>query len=169
VLRISAPLGARHAACIAGSIAGRPARKRPAGRRSFRADRSGSHPSTANARATTEAQATALALLPADRAELAHALLESRHAHGHADADAAWLDDFDRRALAVSGYVAQLVDWDDARYGIAARLKAARREAALLAKTEAELHDAASELCRRATGTARVFASKLYFCFIFRR
>lgn len=36
VLRISASPGARHAACIAGSIAGRPARKRHAGRRFIR-------------------------------------------------------------------------------------------------------------------------------------
>lgn len=68
----------------------------------------------------------ALALPPTERADLAHALLDSLHDEG--DAEAVWLDELDRRAQAVADGTAGLVDWDDARQRIAARLKA-RREA----------------------------------------
>jgi putative addiction module component (TIGR02574 family) len=65
--------------------------------------------------------------LPADeRAELAHALLESLHEGGDAGAEAAWLAELDRRAQAVADGTAKLVDWDEARERIAARLKARR-------------------------------------------
>lgn len=63
--------------------------------------------------------------LPADeRAEIAHALLESLHGEQDADAEAAWIAELDRRAQAVADGTAKLVDWEDARERIAARLKA---------------------------------------------
>jgi hypothetical protein len=42
------------------------------------------------------------------------------------DAVAAWVGELDRRAQAVADGTAELVDWDDARERIAARLKARR-------------------------------------------
>ena len=67
--------------------------------------------------------------LPAEeRAELAHALLESLHEEADPGADAAWIDELDRRAQAVTDGTAKLVDWEKARERITARLKA-RREA----------------------------------------
>jgi putative addiction module component (TIGR02574 family) len=67
--------------------------------------------------------------LPADeRAELAHALLESLHEEADPGAEAAWIDELDRRAQAVADGTAKLVDWEEARARITARLKA-RREA----------------------------------------
>ena len=77
---------------------------------------------------TEKLRSEALALPQAERAELAHALLESLHEEGDAGAEAAWLEELDHRAQAVADGTAVLVDWDDARQRIAARLKA-RREA----------------------------------------
>jgi len=77
---------------------------------------------------TERLRSEALALPPAERAKLAHALLESLHDEGDADAEVAWLEELDRRAQALADGTANLVDWDDARQRIAARLKA-RREA----------------------------------------
>lgn len=74
-------------------------------------------------------RAEALAL-PADaRADLARILLESLHEE-EADPDAAavWAAEIDRRAQAIADGTAKLVDWEDARERITARLKA-RREA----------------------------------------
>jgi putative addiction module component (TIGR02574 family) len=103
--------------------------KRHAGRRSFRADLLGARAVGRYHGAMTEKlRSEALALPPAERAELAHALLESLHGKDDADAETAWLDELDRRAQAVADGTARLVDWDDARQRIAARLKA-RREA----------------------------------------
>ena len=73
-------------------------------------------------------RAELLALPPAERAELAHALLESLHEEADPDAEAAWISELDRRAQAVADGTAKLVDWEEARARIAARLKA-RREA----------------------------------------
>lgn len=73
-------------------------------------------------------RAEALAL-PADaRADLARVLLESLHEEADPDAAAAWVAELDRRAQAVADGTAKLVDWEDARERITARLKA-RREA----------------------------------------
>ena len=70
---------------------------------------------------------TEVLALPADeRAELAHALLESLHEDADPDAEAAWVAELDRRAQAVADGTAKLVDWDEARERIAARLKARR-------------------------------------------
>jgi putative addiction module component (TIGR02574 family) len=69
-----------------------------------------------------------LALPPAERAELAQALLESLHEEADPDPEAAWIGELDRRAQAVADGTAKLVDWTEARERIAARLKA-RREA----------------------------------------
>jgi len=69
-----------------------------------------------------------LALPVEERAELAHALLESLHEEADPDAEAAWLAELDRRAQAVADGTAKLVDWDQPRERISARLKA-RREA----------------------------------------
>jgi putative addiction module component (TIGR02574 family) len=71
-------------------------------------------------------RAEALALPPAERAELAHALLESLCDDGDADAEAACVDELDRSAHAVADDGAKVVDWDDARQRIAARLSARR-------------------------------------------
>ena len=73
-------------------------------------------------------RAEVLALPPDERAEIAHALLESLHGDADPDAETAWIAELDRRAQAVADGTAKLVDWDDARERIAARLKA-RREA----------------------------------------
>jgi putative addiction module component (TIGR02574 family) len=73
---------------------------------------------------TAKLRSEALALPPAERAELAHALLDSLHDEGDANAEAAWLEELDRRAQAVADGTTQLVDWNDARQRIAARLKA---------------------------------------------
>jgi len=79
-------------------------------------------------RMTEKLRSEALGLPAAERAELAHALLESLHGESDPDAEATWLAELDRRAQAVADGTAQLVDWDDARQRIAARLRA-RREA----------------------------------------
>jgi putative addiction module component (TIGR02574 family) len=77
---------------------------------------------------TEKLRSDVLALPVEERAELAHALLESLHEEADPDADAAWLAELDRRAQAVADGTAKLVDWEEARERISARLKA-RREA----------------------------------------
>jgi putative addiction module component (TIGR02574 family) len=67
-----------------------------------------------------------LALPAEERAELAHSLLESLHEEADPDAEAAWISELDRRAQAVADGTAQLVDWEEARERITARLKARR-------------------------------------------
>jgi putative addiction module component (TIGR02574 family) len=69
-----------------------------------------------------------LALPAEQRAELAHVLLESLHEDADPGAEAAWIAELDRRAQAVADGSATLVDWEDARERITARLRA-RREA----------------------------------------
>ena len=65
--------------------------------------------------------------LPADkRAELACSLLESLHEESDPDAETAWIGELDRRAQAVADGSARLVDWEEARERISARLKARR-------------------------------------------
>ena len=71
-------------------------------------------------------RAEVLALPAEERAEIAHALLESLHEHADPDAEAAWIAELDRRAQAVADGTAKLVSWDDARERIAGRLKASR-------------------------------------------
>jgi len=71
-------------------------------------------------------RAEILALPPQQRADLARALLESLHQDADPDADAAWIAELDRRAQTVADGTAKLVDWEDARDRIAARLKARR-------------------------------------------
>jgi putative addiction module component (TIGR02574 family) len=72
---------------------------------------------------------SAVLSLPAnERAELAHALLESLHGDGEPDAEAAWLTELDRRAQAVADGTAKLVDREDARKRISDRLKARRAD-----------------------------------------
>ena len=71
-------------------------------------------------------RAAALRLGPADRAELAHALLESLHETEDPGADAEWIAELDRRAQAIADGTAKLVDWEEARERITARLKAQR-------------------------------------------
>jgi putative addiction module component (TIGR02574 family) len=68
----------------------------------------------------------ALALPAEQRAELAHALLESLHEEADPDAEAAWVAELDRRAQAVADGTARLVEWEEARQRITARLKARR-------------------------------------------
>jgi putative addiction module component (TIGR02574 family) len=68
----------------------------------------------------------ALALSTEQRAELARALLESLHEEADPDAEAAWISELDRRAQAVADGTARLVDWNDARERITAKLKARR-------------------------------------------
>jgi putative addiction module component (TIGR02574 family) len=70
----------------------------------------------------------ALALPAPERAELAHALLESLHEDAEPDAEAAWIVELDRRAQAVADGTAKLVSWEEARERIAARLKARRED-----------------------------------------
>jgi putative addiction module component (TIGR02574 family) len=67
-----------------------------------------------------------LSLPASERADLAQALLESLHQDGEADAEAVWLSELDRRAQAVAGGTATVVDWEDARKRISDRLKARR-------------------------------------------
>jgi len=71
-------------------------------------------------------RAELLALPAEDRAELAHALLQSLHQDADAEADAAWLTELDRRAQAAADGTAKVVDWQEARERIATRLKARR-------------------------------------------
>lgn len=71
---------------------------------------------------TEKLRSEALALPAEQRAELAHALLESLNGEDDADAEATWLDELDRRVQSVADGTARLVDWDDARQRIAARL-----------------------------------------------
>jgi putative addiction module component (TIGR02574 family) len=75
---------------------------------------------------TGKLRSEVLALPVEERAELAHALLESLHEDADPDAEAAWVAELDRRAQAVADGTAKLVDWDEARERIAARLKARR-------------------------------------------
>jgi putative addiction module component (TIGR02574 family) len=67
-----------------------------------------------------------LALPAEERADLAHALLESLHEEADPDAEAVWIAELDRRAQAVAEGTAELVDWQQARERITARLKARR-------------------------------------------
>ena len=67
-----------------------------------------------------------LALPAEERAELAHSLLESLHEESDPDAETAWIGELDRRAQAVTDGAARLVDWEDARERITARLRARR-------------------------------------------
>ena len=67
----------------------------------------------------------ALALSAKERAKLAREILESL-LNPDADADAAWIEEIDRRAQQVETGTAPLVDWDLARDQIAQRLKARR-------------------------------------------
>jgi len=75
---------------------------------------------------TEKLRSEVLALPAEERADLAHALLESLHEGVDPDADTAWLAELDRRAQAVADGTANLVDWDEARERIAARLRARR-------------------------------------------
>jgi putative addiction module component (TIGR02574 family) len=75
---------------------------------------------------TEKLRSQAMALPAKERAELAHALLESLHEEADPDAEGAWLAELDRRAQAVADGTAELIDWDQARERIAARLKARR-------------------------------------------
>ena len=69
----------------------------------------------------------ALALSAKERAKLAREILESlQNPDADADADAAWIEEIDRRAQEVENGTAPLVDWDVARGQIAQRLKARR-------------------------------------------
>lgn len=67
----------------------------------------------------------ALALPAKERAKLAREILQSLHSPD-ADADAAWVEEIDRRVQQIEGGAAQLVDWEVAREQIASRLKARR-------------------------------------------
>jgi Putative addiction module component len=72
---------------------------------------------------------TALALPLPKRAELAHALLVSLHeqdAEPAAEVEAAWLVEIEKRARAVADGTATLVDWEEARGRIEARLRERR-------------------------------------------
>jgi putative addiction module component (TIGR02574 family) len=71
-------------------------------------------------------QSAALALPPEERAELAHALLVSLHEPADADADGEWVAELERRAQGVVDGTAKLMDWEEARQRITARLKARR-------------------------------------------
>jgi len=75
---------------------------------------------------TEKLRSEALALPPAERAELAHALLESLYDDVDADVEMACVDELDPRAQPVADGTAKVVDWDDARQRIAARSKARR-------------------------------------------
>lgn len=68
----------------------------------------------------------ALALSTKERARLARDLLASLRGTDDGDADAAWVEEIDRRAQEVESGVAKLVDWDTARDEIAQRLRARR-------------------------------------------
>ncbi|MEY4580849.1 MAG: hypothetical protein RL701_5552 [Pseudomonadota bacterium] len=67
----------------------------------------------------------ALALPAKERAKLAREILQSLEA-SDPSAEAAWLDEIERRAEQVEDGTAQLVDWDVARDQIARALKARR-------------------------------------------
>ena len=67
----------------------------------------------------------ALALSAKERAKLAREILESLQ-NPDTDADAAWIEEIDRRAQQVENGTAPLVDWEVARDRIAQRLKARR-------------------------------------------
>jgi putative addiction module component (TIGR02574 family) len=71
-------------------------------------------------------RSAALALPPEERAELAHALLVSLHQETDSGAEAEWVAELEHRAQAVADGTAKLVDWEEARERIAARLKARR-------------------------------------------
>ena len=73
-------------------------------------------------------RAEVLALPAEERAELAHAILESLHEEADPGAEAAWIDELDRRAQAVADGTAKLVDWEEARERITARLKTRRED-----------------------------------------
>ena len=77
---------------------------------------------------TDKLRSEVLALPTEERAELAHALLESLHEDADPGAEAAWVAELDRRAQAVADGSARLVDWEAARERITAGLRA-RREA----------------------------------------
>ena len=67
----------------------------------------------------------ALALSAKERAKLAREILQSLQ-DPDVDAEAAWVEEIDRRAQQVEDGTAQLVDWDVAREQIARGLKARR-------------------------------------------
>lgn len=67
----------------------------------------------------------ALALSAKERAKLAREILQSLQ-DPDVDAEAAWIEELDRRAQQVEDGTAQLVDWDVARDQIAQGLKARR-------------------------------------------
>lgn len=67
----------------------------------------------------------ALALPAKERAKLARQILQSLQSPD-TDADAAWVQEIDRRAQQIEDGSAQLVDWEVAREQIASRLKARR-------------------------------------------
>ena len=67
----------------------------------------------------------ALALPAKERAKLAREILQSLQTPDPG-ADAAWIDEIDRRAQEIEDGTAQLVDWESARDQIANRLKARR-------------------------------------------
>ena len=79
-----------------------------------------------NVMSADKLRAELLALPAEERAELAHALLQSLHQEVDAEADAAWLTELDRRAQAAADGTAKVVDWQEARDRIATRLKARR-------------------------------------------
>jgi len=79
-----------------------------------------------HAMSSNKLRAEVLALPAEERAELAHALLESLHEEADPRAEAAWIEELDRRAQAVADGTAKLVDWEEARERITARLKARR-------------------------------------------
>ncbi|MBI4703926.1 MAG: addiction module protein [Deltaproteobacteria bacterium] len=77
-----------------------------------------------------ELRSAVLGLPREQRAELAHTLLLSLHEDADVDTAAAWVAEIERRAREVANGEAQLVDWDDVRERIAARLKARREDPA---------------------------------------
>ena len=77
---------------------------------------------------TNKLRSEVLALPAEERADLAHALLESLNEGGDADAEIAWLAELDRRAQAVADGTTKVVGWDEARERIAARLRARRED-----------------------------------------
>lgn len=76
----------------------------------------------------TELRSAVLALPRDERAALAHELLTSLDGRADPDADEAWLRELERRAREVRDGTAALVDWDDAKARISARLRALRED-----------------------------------------
>ena len=65
----------------------------------------------------------ALALTPEERALLAHDLIYSLDGHSDADAEAAWIDEIERRARELADGTVAPVDWNDVRERIRQRLQ----------------------------------------------